>query len=124
MIKSYRRLRRERKQAEGRLMARESNRVQQENRSTRDVDFDTTHRRALHDAKGQTIREGCTYTTGTVRPWLLRRSLHGRTDQVDLLIDGAVVRTCGRCEADSAIRWMVWTKKHQQSSCYRFKRNT
>lgn len=112
MIKSYRRLRRERRQAEGRLMARESNRVQRQRRLTREVDCETTYRRALHDAKGQTIREGCTYTAAGTRPWLLRRSVNGRTDQVDLLIAGALVRTCGRGVADSAIRWAVWPKSH------------
>lgn len=75
------------------------------------VDAETLHRRALHDAKGQTIREGCTYTANAVRPWLLRRSLHGRTDQVDLLIAGDVVRTFGRGAADSAIKWAVWPRK-------------
>ncbi len=113
MLKSNRRLWLERKQAEGRLMARESNRVQREHRATREVDCDTAYRRALHDAKGQMIREGCTYTAAGVRPWLLRRSVNGRTDQVDLLISGLLVRTCGRGAADSAIRWSVWPRDHK-----------
>ena len=80
------------------------------------VDAETLHRRALHDAKGRTIREGCTYTATSERPWLLRRSLRGRTNQVDLLIAGELVRTCGLAAADSAIRWVVWPRAAQASS--------
>lgn len=44
---------------------------------------------------------------GTTR-WLLRRSLHGRVNQVDLLIDGTIWRTGSLRDALAAIRWQKW----------------
>lgn len=71
-------------------------------------DFETLRMRALWDAKGRLIREGCTMrATGTVH-WLLRRSLHGRVNQVDLLINGQLWRTGSLRSAAAALRWQKW----------------
>lgn len=63
----------------------------------REVDADTARWRALQDAKGRVLREGVTYRgDGTATVWAVRRSVRGRTDQVEIVADGAVVRTLGR----------------------------
>jgi len=75
--------------------ARRSNAVQSVARIASGVDADTLRSRALHDARGAVIREGHTYrSTGTTH-WQIRRSLRGRTDQRDIVFDGALFRTCG-----------------------------
>lgn len=70
--------------------------VQQAKQIERGPDTDTLRMRALHDAKGQVLREGCTYTAGGETHWHVRRSLRGCTDQFDIVANGSVVRTCGR----------------------------
>jgi hypothetical protein len=62
---------------------------------TRKPDADTLRRRALHDARGQVLREGCTYTALGITPWRVVRSVRGRTNQVDILWGTAAVCTCG-----------------------------
>ena len=52
--------------------------------------------RALWDAKGKVLREGCTYTADGETKWAVRRSLRGRVNQIDLMANGEVVRCCGR----------------------------
>jgi len=60
------------------------------------ADADTLRRRAIHDARGQLLREGRTYRAdGTVQHWRVLRSIRGRTDQRDVIIDGSLWRTCG-----------------------------
>tara|TARA_R110000868_G_scaffold394400_1_gene665726 strand:- start:1914 stop:2204 length:291 start_codon:yes stop_codon:yes gene_type:complete len=64
-------------------------------RIERGVDADTLRRRALHDARGQIVRHGCTYyATGEVH-WEMRRSRRGRSDQLDYIENGAVELTGG-----------------------------
>lgn len=65
-------------------------------RMSRDIDPETMHRRALHDARGQLLRDGRTYRgDGTVQHWQVVRSVRGRIDQRDVMIDGRHHRTCG-----------------------------
>lgn len=55
--------------------------------------------RALHDAKGMVLRQGVTYTvkSGEVcaDPWQKRRAVEGRTDQVEFVVSGRIVKTTG-----------------------------
>ena len=58
---------------------------------------DTVRARALRDAKGLVLREGVTYRgDGTETPWQVRRAVEGRTDQVEIVAAGQIVRTVGR----------------------------
>ena len=59
------------------------------------ADADTLRRRALHDARGQLLREGRTYSASAVTHWQIVRSVHGRIDQRDILVNGELFRTCG-----------------------------
>ncbi len=89
-------------------MARRSNEVQAAARLLRPVDADTMRWRALHDAKGQLLREGVTYRASGETRWQLRRSVAGRVNQVDLIVDGALWRTGCLRDAERAIRRGKW----------------
>jgi len=79
-----------------RIWALRSQAVQSAARLVRGPDADTLHRRALHDARGQIVREGITFFgDGRVVPWCVQRSIAGRVDQFDLALSGRVVRTGG-----------------------------
>ena len=66
-------------------------------RIERGPDADTLRRRALHDARGQVVREGVTYfCDGRVVPWCVRRSIAGRVDQFDIVVNSIVWRTGGK----------------------------
>lgn len=65
-------------------------------RMQRDPDFETVRMRALHDAKGQVLREGCTYTASGATNWQVRRSIAGRINQLDLVANSTIIKTCGR----------------------------
>lgn len=82
----------------------------------RPVDADTLRWRALHDAKGIVLREGVTYRASGVTTWQLRRSLDGRVNQVDLIINGIVWRTGARRDAEKAIKRGKWPKIRAKSS--------
>jgi hypothetical protein len=59
-------------------------------------DAETLRRRALDDARGRTIRAGVTYFgDGRIVPWLVRRSIAGRSNQLDLVVAGRLFRTLG-----------------------------
>jgi hypothetical protein len=75
--------------------ARRSNAVQQQKSIERGPDADTLRKRALDDARGQLVREGCTYAATGETQWQVRRSTEGRTDQFDLVANGSVFRTSG-----------------------------
>lgn len=78
-------------------------------RMDREPDADTLRMRAIYDAKGQVLREGVTYTATSERPWAIRRAVHGRVNQVELVVAGAV-RKCGSMrKANSAARMGAWT---------------
>lgn len=59
------------------------------------VDAETLRRRALDDARGALLREGCTYSNAGEQRWKIIRSLRGRTDQRDVFVNGELFRTCG-----------------------------
>jgi len=70
----------------------------------RGPDADTLRRRALHDARGQIMREGVTYCgDGRVVPWSVRRSVIGRSDQFDVFAGGTLWRTGGQRKV---ARWL------------------
>lgn len=75
--------------------ARRSNAAQAEARLVRGPDADTIRARALNDARGQILREGRTFCAAGVTHWQIIRSVAGRTDQRDVLVDGRLWRTCG-----------------------------
>jgi hypothetical protein len=61
----------------------------------RGLDDETLRRRALEDARGTVLREGCTYCAAGELRWQVVRSIEGRTDQRDVTINGAIFKTCG-----------------------------
>jgi hypothetical protein len=79
-----------------RARGRASQRVQAVARATRPVDADTLRRRALDDARGKVVREGCTYRAAGLTQWQVRRALGGRTDQFELVVNGRVRLRAGR----------------------------
>jgi hypothetical protein len=64
-------------------------------RMERGIDAETAHRRALDDARGQLIREGCTYSASAEQHWRILRSVRGRTNQRDVIVNGQLFKTCG-----------------------------
>lgn len=95
MIKSYRRRKREAKSEIGRKRAEASNRVQQAARMLREPDADTLRYRALHDARGQVVREGVTYRASSITIWQVRRAVAGRTNQFEFVANGRVKLCAG-----------------------------
>ena len=76
--------------------ARRSQAVQAERRMQRGPDAETLRWRAAQDARGQIMREGVTYFgDGRVVRWCVRRSVAGRVNQLDVVVDGKVWRTTG-----------------------------
>ena len=64
-------------------------------RMERGVDEDTLRRRALHDSRGQVLRSGVCWKNGSEIHWQVRRSVHGKVNQLDLVSNGRVIKTCG-----------------------------
>lgn len=64
-------------------------------RMERGVDADTLRRRALHNARGQLLRQGCTYSATGEQHWCVIRSVRGRIDQRDVLVNGELFKICG-----------------------------
>jgi hypothetical protein len=62
--------------------------------------------RVLQDAKGMVLREGVTYTSEGEKRWCKRRALYGRTDQVELLCDGKVIKTTGESLLRNKLKWI------------------
>lgn len=62
--------------------------------------------RALQAAKGMVLREGVTYDSSGAHPWCKRRALHGRTDQIELVYEGRVIRTTGETLLRNRLRWL------------------
>ena len=84
------------RRAVAKLWARRSHATQAAARVERGADADTLRRRALHDARGQIVRQGVTFCgNGRVIPWHVRRSIAGRVDQFDIVCAGRVWRTGG-----------------------------
>ena len=72
-----------------------SQRVQREKRAAASIDAETLRWRAAQDARGQILREGCTYAATGEQRWQIVRSTVGRTDQRDVLVNGQLFKTCG-----------------------------
>lgn len=87
---------------------RRSQAVQATARLTREPDLDTQRLRALHDRRGELIREGTSYKSGRVHDWRIVRSVRGRINQVDLIIDGQLWRTGSLERAQIAAETGVW----------------
>lgn len=99
----YRYAKRERR-AVAQEWARRSNAVQSEARIARGPDAETVRMRALHDAKGQIVRQGCTYrATGTTH-WHVCRSVSGSVRQFDFVTNGRLKLTAGRRQFPSQFR--------------------
>lgn len=92
------------RRAKAQEWARRSNAVQAATRMQREPDFHTARMRALHDARGTVLREGCTYTAAGSTAWEVRRSIRGRINQLDLVANGAVVKTGGARRLPSRFR--------------------
>ena len=73
----------------------------------RGIDAYTELKRAQHDAKGQIVRHGMTYSASHPegQPWVILRSKAGRLNQVDVHTGGMLVKTCGLRLVE---RGMVW----------------
>lgn len=72
-------------------------------RVAREPDLVTLRKRALHDRRGQIIREGVTYcATGHIR-WCVRHAVAGRSNQVEIVVNGRVWR---RCSLRSALAYL------------------
>jgi len=96
MLAALLRYSRRERRAVAQSWARRSHATRAARRMERGPDADTLRRRALHDARGQIVREGVTYHgNGRVTPWCVRRSVAGRTDQFDVVLAGIVWRTGG-----------------------------
>lgn len=77
-------------------------------RLARGIDWHTQRMRAAHDAKGQVLREGTSYRYGRTTNWQIVRSVFGRVNQFDLVINGRVWRTGSIRSAQSAVRYGRW----------------
>ncbi len=88
MISALYRYSKQERSAVAKQWAKRSHAVQSTARIARGPDAETLRRRALHDARGQLLRHGHTYRGATVIEWRIVRSIRGRTDQVDVLING------------------------------------
>jgi hypothetical protein len=86
---------RSQRRAVAQAWARRSHAAEAAARLARPPDAETERRRALDARRGQLVREGVTYrATGPVA-WRITHSLHGRSDQYDIHLDGKLWRTGG-----------------------------
>ena len=76
-------------------------------RKPQDPDWDTIRCRAMDDARGRVIREGCSWTGDRLHQWRIVRSVNGRLNQVDLIV-GNWQRTGSMRSALAALRWGKW----------------
>ena len=72
-------------------------------RKPTDPDWREICKRGAESMRGQLIREGCSWTGDKLQPWRIVRSVHGRTNQVDLIV-GDWVCTGSLRTALSALR--------------------
>ncbi len=68
--------------------------AQARRRLERGPDADTIYGLMLEARRGKVIRHGITYANTGAKEWAIVHSVEGRTDHVDLVIDGKVARTC------------------------------
>lgn len=89
-------------------LGREWGKRSAEKRQPSPLDLETQWWRAKHDRKGRAIREGRDYRADATRHWLIRHSIAGDVDQVDLVLNGRVWRTGALRKAAYAIRYEKW----------------
>ena len=58
------------------------------------ADADTMRKRAIYDRRGTLIISGQIKTEVGDKPLSVQWSTHGRSDQIDILIDGVTVKAC------------------------------
>ena len=79
------------------------------NRKPAELPLEDKIKRALWDRKGAVIREGVTYCgDGRIVQWAIRHSLAGKSNQLDVLVDGFLYLTAGKRRIE------LWIKKHTQ----------
>lgn len=79
------------------------------NRKPAELPLEDQIKRALWDRKGTVIREGATYCgDGSIVQWAIRHSLSGKSNQLDVLVDGILYLTAGKRRIE------LWLKKHTQ----------
>jgi len=76
------------------------------------LDLETVVWRAKQDRKGRVIAEGHDYRSGKTRHWLIRHSVSGDVDQVDLMINGERWKTGSLASARFALKWGFWKTPH------------
>jgi hypothetical protein len=79
------------RQAEGQRLGKLSARAW----TPQEADADTLRMRALSDSKGAILRHGVHYTSNKETRWAIARSATGRANQLDVIFDGKLSRTCG-----------------------------
>ena len=94
--RSWRTQQKERRRLRGRARGLASARVTRARCAAQEINTDTLRRRALYDAKGQTVREGATFRASGVTHWCVRRSVAGSVRQFDFIANGVVKLTAGR----------------------------
>lgn len=95
MISALYRYPKSRRKEVGRLWGSRSAESRAANRLATGTDSDTCRQRALDDARGQILRAGCTYSAAGEQHWCVMRSIRGRTNQRDVMINGSLFKTCG-----------------------------
>lgn len=105
MISALHRVPKRERRAVAQEWARRSNAVQAAARMAREPDWETQRWRALQDARGTVMREGRTYRKdGRVIDWRVVRSVRGKTNQVDIVVDGRRWQTCGQRKLRKLLR--------------------
>lgn len=61
---------------------------------TRKPDADDLMRRSLYDRRGKIVMSGSLSTELGQKPFQIRWSVFGRTDQLDFIVDGIIEKTC------------------------------
>lgn len=69
--------------------------VRAQRRIEKGVDADTLRARALDDARGMVEREGASYGSTGEHHWAIRRTVCGRVNQKDFMLDGCLISTAG-----------------------------
>lgn len=96
--------------AVAREWAHRSNAAQAAARLTRPIPWEDQLARARHDARGQVVREGCTYRAGATIPWRIVRSVHGQHRQFEIIVAGRLWRTGG---ARRINQWLKLQATHE-----------
>lgn len=69
------------------------------------IDWETVRYRSLQDRRGTVIRNGLTYTgAGNAVQWVIRHSINGKSNQLDVLVNGSVLLTAGERRINTWLR--------------------